>query len=202
MAARAEAWRHFGGLMIRVVALLAALLSLAAFWTLGRAPAAEPPAPPPAEGIHVKGRWIVEVTNPDGSLAQRHEFENALTPGGQSTLASMLGGTVAVDRWIVRIDDELPSDVCPAGLCVNAVKEPASAGQLRLIADFPPAAAARTTTRVRTFTPICDRVESADTTAANFTCPGLFLSDFSEASRSIPVTAGQALRVVVTYSFN
>jgi len=34
------------------------------------------------EGIKVHGHWVLEIKNPDGSLASRHEFENSLVPGG------------------------------------------------------------------------------------------------------------------------
>jgi hypothetical protein len=47
------------------------------------------------EGIKVHGHWVVEIRNRDGSLASRHEFENALTTGassGQSALAYLLSG--------------------------------------------------------------------------------------------------------------
>ena len=39
------------------------------------------PAPDSAdgEGIEVHGHWTIEVRNPDGSLDERYEFENALT---------------------------------------------------------------------------------------------------------------------------
>jgi hypothetical protein len=31
------------------------------------------------EGIKVHGHWVLEIRNPDGSLASRKEFENSLT---------------------------------------------------------------------------------------------------------------------------
>ena len=49
-------------------------------WLLIEAPPAEP-APEEGdgsnEGIQVHGHWTIEVTNPDGSLASRTEFERA-----------------------------------------------------------------------------------------------------------------------------
>lgn len=30
------------------------------------------------EGIHVQGDWVIEVRNPDGSVADRREFSNDL----------------------------------------------------------------------------------------------------------------------------
>ena len=35
-----------------------------------------------SEGIKVHGRWVIEVRNPDGSVAQHREFNNSLHSGG------------------------------------------------------------------------------------------------------------------------
>jgi hypothetical protein len=44
------------------------------------------------EGIKVHGRWVVDVRNPDGTLAQHRAFENSLQPGGFAPLAALLAG--------------------------------------------------------------------------------------------------------------
>jgi hypothetical protein len=46
------------------------------------------------QGITVHGHWVIEVRNPDGSLAQRREFENSLQPNGQLGIAALLAGNV------------------------------------------------------------------------------------------------------------
>jgi len=51
-------------------------------------PAAAPPASAQEEGIKVHGDWVIEVRNPDGSIAARHEFQNALV--GNDLLVSLL----------------------------------------------------------------------------------------------------------------
>jgi hypothetical protein len=50
------------------------------------------------EGIKVHGHWVIEVRNPDGTLAQRREFENSLSPL-QSQLQSLLAGNSVVGGW-------------------------------------------------------------------------------------------------------
>ena len=42
------------------------------------------------EGIKVHGHWVIDVRNPDGSLAQHRDFENALTLFGAQQLAAFL----------------------------------------------------------------------------------------------------------------
>src|ERR1035438_8313432 len=53
----------------------------------------KPEARGKSEGIKVHGHWVIEIRNPDGSLASRHEFENALVTGiggGPTALVSLL----------------------------------------------------------------------------------------------------------------
>jgi hypothetical protein len=60
------------------------------------------PAVPPAggaqEGITVHGRWVVEVQNPDGTVASRTEFNNALASGNQ-ILTNLLSRAGYANRW-------------------------------------------------------------------------------------------------------
>ena len=58
-----------------------------------------------SEGIQVHGHWTIEVLNPDGSVAEHREFENALTGPGGRDLAGLLEGTLSLcettsgSRW-------------------------------------------------------------------------------------------------------
>ena len=67
-------------------------------------PAAKPNGGP-NEGIKVHGHWVIEVRNPDGSLAAHREFENSLatTAGdnGGGVLAALLGGAITPGSWSV-----------------------------------------------------------------------------------------------------
>jgi hypothetical protein len=58
-----------------------------------------------AGGIKVHGRWTITVSNADGSVASRHEFNNALTPDGGRILAVLIGNTTpdTVQKWQVRL---------------------------------------------------------------------------------------------------
>lgn len=60
----------------------------------------------PTEGIKVHGHWVIDVRNPDGSLASHNEFENALITfinGGSSALAGILAKQRTVGQWIIRL---------------------------------------------------------------------------------------------------
>lgn len=64
------------------------------------------------EGIKVHGHWAIEVRNPDGSVSESREFENALTVQGATGLALFLGRRLSgAGRWSVQLFQSAP----PAG---------------------------------------------------------------------------------------
>ena len=69
------------------------------------------PADGTAEGMKVHGHWIIEVRDPDGTVVNRREFDNALTECGAAVLRGLTGRTMGildVNPWsIVLIDGEL-----------------------------------------------------------------------------------------------
>jgi hypothetical protein len=67
--------------------------------TASEAVADAAPEKPGTEGIKVHGHWTIEVTNPDGTLAERREFENALWGSGGTLLASLISRQVTVNTW-------------------------------------------------------------------------------------------------------
>jgi len=83
------------------------------------------------EGIKVHGDWVIEVRNPDGSVAERREFENALTGNGQDFLAGALGRANSPGVWGVGVRSNVASESpCmtpdPVSLCL--IREPISSG--------------------------------------------------------------------------
>lgn len=61
----------------------------------------------PNEGIKVHGRWVIEVVNPDGTLADRREFDNALIGGAH--LSALLARTTSVGKWAIDLRSSDPS---------------------------------------------------------------------------------------------
>lgn len=57
----------------------------------------------PQEGIKVHSHWLIEVRNPDGTLASRREFDNTLTSQGATVLASILARKDTVGDWVIRL---------------------------------------------------------------------------------------------------
>jgi hypothetical protein len=53
--------------------------------------------------IKVHGHWIIEVKNPDGSLAERQEFDNALQSTGEVALGKILTRQKSVGGWTIYL---------------------------------------------------------------------------------------------------
>ena len=64
----------------------------------------------PQEGIKVHGHWTIEVTNPDGTLAERTEFENALSPEGSEALCNILARVISVGGWMIDLNNSSGSN--------------------------------------------------------------------------------------------
>jgi hypothetical protein len=80
----------------------------------------------PSEGIKVHGRWTIDVRNPDGMLASRHEFDNALVvsgSGGSGALVALLGRVWSrVHQWQIGLagpagQQDGPCGPPPSGSC-------------------------------------------------------------------------------------
>ena len=59
----------------------------------------------PREGIKVQGHWIIEVQNPDGTMAHRREFENRLVPPVVRRLSQILGLAAVPSSWLIWFGD-------------------------------------------------------------------------------------------------
>jgi hypothetical protein len=53
------------------------------------------------QGIKVHGHWTIDIKNPDGTLAQHHEFENSIQYDGQNYLIGLMSGYGAAGPWYI-----------------------------------------------------------------------------------------------------
>lgn len=56
-----------------------------------------------SEGIGVRGAWTIVIRNPDGSVASRHEFDNALEPTGELLLLNLVMRDSSMGRWRITL---------------------------------------------------------------------------------------------------
>jgi hypothetical protein len=73
------------------------------------------------EGIDVHGHWTIEVRDPDGTLVERREFENALGSFGDTAIIKILGRQFTLSVWGVTIssgDQPCGDDTQPAACAI------------------------------------------------------------------------------------
>lgn len=172
-----------------------------------------------SEGIQVHGDWVIEVREPDGSLAERREFANSIF--GDGALPVLLSGdaTIAVNGWSVRLEQ---SGGAP-GPCEYSWLEPARCEIYE--SGFPGSDTYRFDTlsvdltisrtvqlrgtaiaaldgdigRVSTWIGICDTDQSPDDCGYASAISPFTMQSLAEG---IPVFAGQQILVIVTLSFS
>jgi hypothetical protein len=119
---------------VAAAAVLATTAGIAAFALAGGGTAGEAGsaagAPGAAEAIPVFGRWTLEVQNPDGTVAARRHFENALTLSGEVILADLLSGQRSPGLFAVALRDANGGGPCeqPDGSPVNCVSADPTSG--------------------------------------------------------------------------
>lgn len=142
-----------------------------------------------AEGIQVHGHWTIEVRDADGTVAERREFENALSRFGEEHLTKLLARTRTQGTWSVFIGDEtFPSRFGiigeAGGLAVNEEDlDGMSRVETLVLEGSVQANQTGDITRVRTFT-----------SSAEFTARAL--------PSAIPVQQGQQILVRVEIGFS
>jgi hypothetical protein len=173
------------------------------------------PSGAPGGGIKVHGHWIIDLRNPDGTLATHREFENSLMPSGAAALASNLAHQIVTGTWSIA----LQGTVCSAsycniyedldtfasgpdvfkGLSVSAATSGPSSGSLVLIGNLI-APASGTVTAVSTYLRTCSSgvVAPADCTYGSDALDNVFTS----TNQNITVIGGQLVQVTVVISFS
>jgi hypothetical protein len=173
----------------------------------------------PQEGIKVHGHWVIEVRNPDGSLATRREFQNALNPVGRRNLAGLLARASSAGRWSIAVIGatplcpESPSGVCfitesdsvanfSAGVGVStnlSVTLGGSDSNEVVLSGSVTALQAGGISIVKTDQGVCP-----GTSAAQACTNGNSAGDFSRSllNSLLPVQQGQIIQVTVRFSFS
>jgi hypothetical protein len=188
--------------------------------------ARDPKAGAKPEGIKVHGHWVLEIRNPDGSVASRKEFENALAPGsgnGAYLISGLFNGTFTAGPWVAIVSVNTQNLQNPvlnlstaqtAGGCAVAVSNgPCAsslqatingAGQIVLQGTTPAATASGVLQSVATnylgCAPNISTQSCLGSSISGFSYGGFLTSATTPAGMSIQ--AGQDIAVTVTISFS
>jgi hypothetical protein len=164
--------------------------------------------------IKVHGHWLLQVRNPDGSVASRHEFENSLVTSnnlfaaGPFGLAQLLTGQAYASQWIVALTNSITAccavfsiqqTPCPGTPSCSplTVTQTANLAGLVLQGTSAPAAAAATISTVATYFFACPLSQSPSQCFASEP-----LVIFTAANANLSLQTGQAVTVTVTFSFS
>lgn len=179
----------------------------------------------PQEGIKVHGHWVIEVRNPDGTLATRREFENSLDPQGAQNLAALLARAASGGHWLITFDGaasgpcpgakgasggkacyiaesgpSFPYDAPGPGLSTDLVVTLAGPSQNQVVlSGSVKALAVGDVYVVGTQQGVCAG-NMAPQNCTNTSSPGSFSRAFLNAP--IQVQQGQIVQVTVTFSFS
>ena len=171
--------------------------------------------------VKVHGHWTIEVRNPDGTLAEHREFENALIGSGASVLAKVLARVERAGVWMVQLLGVGPCSIAGgvASECI-VIEAPPPANPPTLTDPF--YLFRNLTVTVPTSGPNLGRVVLAGHATATSSDGGLLInkvatwqntcelptgvcygSSFSEKSiPPLPVVKGQIIQVTVVLSFH
>jgi hypothetical protein len=61
------------------------------------------------------GNWVIDIVNPDHTLAQHHVFENALLPSGAELLFYLLAGIITPGNPAIYLSGNTTSPCVPSG---------------------------------------------------------------------------------------
>ena len=207
-----------------VFQVMAVLLVLASIVMPGAASAQSP-----AEGIQVRGRWVLQARNPDGTVVLRREVDNAFT-GASGLAALVLGDSVSGGMFLtvrgnnnpfpplsgaelLALEEPWPGwgnvDIIPAARCADPVNcRPDSPLRTNLRTERVPAGITLSgSVRALRSTEIGfvgGSMWSCEATTAASTCGSTSRTSFQFSFVDIApfaVEAGQLLEVNVTYSF-
>lgn len=103
MKTERKAWRNAGIVLLLTMVATPFIAAQQATPTVVTRPASPARASAPGDAIQVHGHWIIDVRNPDGTLASHHDFQNALLPAGQQLLSYLVSNAASIVTWDIRL---------------------------------------------------------------------------------------------------
>jgi hypothetical protein len=181
------------------------------------------------EGVKVHGHWIIDVKNPDGSLAEHRDFENSLS--NANIMVELLYGILVPADFAVLLYGSTPpcstsnssypcviahnlstlpaNAICGTYYCVTGLTvTPTLGGSPSLVlAGNLTATQAGNINTVATYIGTCGSSNPTPTTVSPSTCAagnnGYGYSGLTQTSiTSVPVVSGQIIQVTVTITFS
>jgi hypothetical protein len=156
----------------------------------------------PTEGIKVHGHWTIDIKSADGTLIERHEFENALRPDGAMLLARVLGRLGAPGEWVVFLWSPGATPNCSPNIIPCSLSESSTSAPLAVSVNFDTLVltGSFTSPDARSFTTASTQSGECPLNSAG--CSSARRSFTSKDFPPISVQAGQIVQVTVAISFS
>jgi hypothetical protein len=191
-----------------LVLVMATSLALAPT-ALASAGAPGPETGATAATIYVRGHWVFEVRDPDGTPVATHEFLNALTTVGQATLAGLVVGSVSAGPFEIVLPEgnspcaprcviTEPRTTLPASPTRSKNLTKTVTGNALTLSGSIVMPSSGDVIRVQTGVPVCAATVSPASCLGSG-LPGTFTS--TDLPTRVAVVAGQTVLVTVTLSF-
>jgi hypothetical protein len=174
------------------------------------------------QNIQVYGRWVIDVRNPDGTLAEHRAFENAISNSGDQLLVELLSGKVVSGAPSISATSAQGTPPCSGGCSIS----PSASVSVPTVQGIPVWTLVLSGQTTATQNGVIDSVStlfincrenptSPSSTATNLSpafCsnpssnPSItyanILSNFTDATIfSLNVSAGQSIQISVSISF-
>jgi hypothetical protein len=170
------------------------------------------------QAIQLYGRWVIDVRNPDGSVAEHRAFENTITNLGNNLLIGLLAGQLVSATPSIQATSAQGQPPCSGGCFISPGSSISSVNDLftLTLSGQTTATQSGVIDQVRSVFVGCALSSGAVTptspvTAANpAECQsptagdgyGLQSYEFTQAQiSSVNVSAGQSVQVSVSFSF-
>ena len=183
----------------------------------------------PREGVKVHGHWVINVKNPDGTLAQHREFENSLS--NPNIMVALLYGSEVAQDFTINLGGTTPpcapgtssypcvivhnlsvlpaNAICGADYCVTGLTVTPNFGQTPtlVLAGSLTATQAGSISTVATYIGICGSPTSTQTTTSASSCAAGnnsygYSGLTSTSITAVPIISGQIIQVTVTITFS
>lgn len=173
----------------------------------------------PQEGIRVHGHWSIVIKNADGSVASRHEFENALIGSGSDMLAQLLARSESTGGWGISVVPSTPGgSSCGGNLPCVVIEAGIATGVISVSSNLTVAYTpnpSRTTlqgsyqaTSAGDIAQVSTLLGACPPSLSPSSCPGASNNSgqagFSSRTLTtpIPVQSGQIVQLTVTFTFS
>ena len=137
-------------------------------------------------GVEMHGHWVIDVKNPDGTIAEHRDFENTITGYGQELLVGLMSGYVVPSDYGIFLQAASNSSPTP---CAPVTSGFTGCGIVRSLTTLPASALCPNFTCFTSLTYAANLVDNT-TSGSTFTLAGNFTASQAGTISSVTTMYG------------